>query len=61
MRCLELKAAGSTCANCENFSPYPGPGERARFICDLDSDFYGYAVTTPERVCPRWSAKSLAA
>lgn len=56
--CAALKSGGASCANCGNCSPYPGPGNKGQIICDLDSDFHGYAVTKPERVCPRWELRN---
>ena len=57
-QCAALKAAGSFCSNCAHCSPYPTPGRKGEVICDLDSDFHGYAITKPERVCPRWEART---
>lgn len=57
-QCAVLKARGSFCANCAHCSPYPGPGAGDKIICDLDTDYYGYGVTKPDRVCTRWKQKA---
>lgn len=56
--CAALKSGGASCGNCAHHSPYPQPGHKGEIICDLDTDFQGYAVTTPGRVCPRWELRS---
>ena len=42
------------CSNCNSFDKYPhGKGH----ICKMDSDFHGYAMTTADSLCPKWTPK----
>lgn len=50
-------AAGHCCGNCNEFEPYPGPGNKDRFICAMDSDFRGYAIARADGLCPLWRAR----
>lgn len=45
---------GSHCSNCA--LRLKNPGSLLGLYCDLDSDFAGYAETSPDSVCPRWQA-----
>jgi hypothetical protein len=38
------------CGNCEHFGRVPDSQKRC---CDLDSDFYGYAITKADGACVR--------
>jgi len=53
----ELRAAGASCATCNQFSPYPGPGPRGAFICDRLSNFHGYALANADGLCVHWKVK----
>ena len=52
-----LRAANphAKCANCSNRGSWNG-----KMICDLDSDFGGYAITDPASLCVRWKAEEMA-
>jgi hypothetical protein len=49
----KLRAAGASCANCSSFNATGACGS----YCDRDTDFYGYALTKPDDLCAKWSAK----
>ncbi len=50
---LSLLPKGATCETCKHRGKYPTDG---RPICELDSDFHGYATVKLTHRCPRWSA-----
>lgn len=50
---LRLRAQGASCATCRSFGQTNLVGEK-RYVCSADCDFYGYAITTPGRLCHRW-------
>ncbi len=49
-----LRAAGRSCATCQNFKNGP---ERMGKVCDAHSDFHGYQLATADGLCTDWSAK----
>lgn len=50
--CAALKAAGKSCSGCLHFDrPF---SIHPKACCQLDSDFHGYAITTPDSVCSRF-------
>lgn len=48
---LPAKARCGTCAHHGRFPTDP------RMTCELDSDFHGYAIVTPDHKCPRWATQ----
>lgn len=59
LKMRELRAAGCSCATCENFAPMPGPSSgNGKMICELGSDFHGYQIATADGLCTAWSKKS---
>ena len=44
------------CGNCTHMKrvPHRTAAHRDANHCELDSDFYGYQITSPESVCARW-------
>lgn len=52
---IPLRAKGATCATCRHRRRVAGIAEP---VCDLDSDFHGYAITALDRLCPDWSLRN---
>lgn len=52
-----LIAAGKSCGNCKHFEKMPGPGNKGRFICYLNSDHRGYQITTADNLCHQHERK----
>lgn len=50
-----FKAANpeARCGNCNSFKPMP---HDSRMHCEAESDFYGYQITTADRLCMKWRA-----
>lgn len=51
-----LRAEGASCRTCAHRSCYPTNEKQP--TCDLDTDFYGYALTTMAGLCPRWESRA---
>lgn len=45
------------CGNCSHMGrvPHRTAAHRDANFCELDSDFHGYQITSPDSVCTRWS------
>lgn len=56
VRMRELRAIGSSCANCDNRVSTPWTDPARRWACDLRSDFHGYQITQLDGLCPDWIA-----
>jgi hypothetical protein len=53
--CAILRRDGQSCLKCLHYDkPFSLMGKSC---CQLDSDFHGYAITTPTNVCSRFTAK----
>lgn len=54
---LAFKAANphARCGNCTEFKPIPVHANGG-MQCELESDFHGYAITTANRVCVKWTS-----
>lgn len=50
-RLAPLRAAGKTCASCDNFRRR---GMGGGHICLAESDFHGDMLTTPDNLCADW-------
>lgn len=55
---VELRKQNARCGNCANRGRFPD--RPAQMTCDLDSDFHGYALTTADGLCHRWSPEATA-
>ena len=55
-----LRSAGASCRSCNGFSRSPfHAGTTAKYICELDSDFYGSVEAKAGGLCHRWSEKRI--
>lgn len=50
-----LRAAGASCATCKHRGARPVGGDGP--ICELDSDFHGYAPVKMTGLCPSWAQR----
>lgn len=53
--CAAHRRDGASCAKCHH-SDRPA-SMSGRMVCQLDSDFHGYAMTTPINICSRFKAR----
>lgn len=47
---LAARAMGGRCGNCRMFDSHPHIGD----YCELGTDFWGYAKTSPDSICSQW-------
>lgn len=53
---MALIPAHAKCGNCKHFGRVPVSDKRC---CDVDSDFYGYAIVTADhQPCPYWKQRA---
>ena len=50
-----LRASGAVCGTCQNYKV--APYDRAKHICEIDSDHDGYTVVKAGGLCPHWASK----
>lgn len=51
-----LRAAGSCCGNCNYWKSSSAITIKGNY-CEINSDFYGYAITPANHLCTYWEAK----
>jgi len=54
MQKLRAQNPTARCATCSSFTPFPNDS-RGRMICQVESDYYGYQIASPDGLCLKWS------